>query len=483
MSTETAARVRDSPAVMVLSGTENINRVVRTREFGLVIDRRRKPVRAGSPFFSAPTFMPQPFFEHDILHGLNAAGAKFVQAIHYADGTGLILQYAEGETPTRRQWNSDPQLRREYSGKLAGAMGELAAVSDAATPRIMRPEERGIWPEHLESTAQYGQLMRDRTVLVWNRILERTRRDRDLDWTIPVLREFGGMESVADALAEFELTGDRPLMLLHNDLHLKNIVREPFKIVDWTNGSVGDPLWAARAIRGEFPVGPDRDRFMADLRAALPTVMFHGFEHDWQQYKVLDRQRTRTVAAGLISQLAADALKAASRADTPQARHEAVRPQAEKIHNWSRHFAGHPTERSTEETAELVLEHVNRQLDTTPARRRRSAHRPQTPARPIVLVGPGPNEADRAAKTGPGPRATTPNGASTVPRSPWSGTGTVSSGLAPVATKLPALDPTAVLPPGGGVNGSQGRLLDRDDVKGLRASATPALSPTLRLGR
>ncbi|UGQ12145.1 aminoglycoside phosphotransferase family protein [Yinghuangia sp. ASG 101] len=387
MSADVAARIRESPAVVVHdSGVENINRVVRTRRFGLVIDRRRKP-RRRSALFSAPTFMPQPYFEHDMLRGLNAAGASFVQGIHYADDAGLILQYAEGQTPTVRQWAGDAELRGEYSRRFVDAMGELAAVSDAATPGVVRPEERGFWPARLESTAQYGRLMRDRTVLTWSRVLR--------GWTTEILGELGETGDVAAELAGFELTGNRPLMLLHNDLHPQNTVREPFRIIDWTNGSVGDPLWAASMIRRQFPTEAERDRLMAGLRAALPAEMFHGFERDWRQYEVLDRQRTRTVAAGLISEFAADALAAASRADGPQARRAAVRPYAERIHSWSRRFTGHPADRTAEETTDLVLEHIERQLDAPAVRPRRGAPRSRSPVGPVVVTGP-----PRATRTG-----------------------------------------------------------------------------------
>jgi hypothetical protein len=474
MNAAAAARVRDSPAVVVLdSGAENVNRVVRTREFGLVIDRRRKPQRSGSALFTAPTFMPQPFFEHDVLHGLNTAGASFVQAIHYADDTGLIIEYAEGRPPTQAEWDADVQLRREYSGRFVQVMGELAAVSEAATPSVVRADERGIWPVHLESTAQYGRLMCERTVLVWNRVVR--------GWTTHLLSDIGGTASVSDALAGFELTGDRPVMLLHNDLHLQNTIRQPFKVIDWTNASPGDALWAATQLHLNFPAGQERDQFLADLRAKLPAAMARGFEHDWGQYKVLERQRTRTVAGGLIRDNAMHALEAASHADTPAARRDAVRPYAEKIHGQSLRFADQPTERTLEETTDLVMEHISRQLDLSSTRGSSAPQRSPTRDR---AFGVGAGDAARTPKSEPGVGLLAPGGKSTnstAPSFPGLDTSAISAGFAPVGAKLPAPGSPAPLPPAA-VNSGPGRIPSQDQVRELRPRPATRLSRSLGLG-
>lgn len=476
MSSGLAARIRAAPAVVVLdSGVENINRVVETKEFGLVVDRQRKPPR-NSPLFAVPTFMPQPFFEHDVLRRLNAAGASFVQAIHYADDKGMILEYAEGRPPTVAEWDTDAQLRREYSRHFAKTMGELAAISDAATPHVITPAEHGIWPVRLGSTTQYGRLMRDRTVQVWNRVAQ--------GWTTRLLDELGGTGSVAEELAGFELTGDRPMMLLHNDLHMRNTVRPPFKVIDWTNASPGDPLWAATQLHLKFPVGQERDRFMADLRAELPSEMFRGFEHDWEQHQVLERQRTRTVSGGMISQNAKLALGAASRVDTPEAIREVVRPYAQTIHTWSNRFADDPRTRTVDETTDLVMDHIGRQLDPPTgrsvvggARRSRTRDHPRTP--------PGrAGDASRTAEISPKPRVTasetTFNNASPVPRLPGPNMHLVGAGFAPVRTKLPTAAASAGLPPGGAVNHGPGRVPSRDTRGELSASPARGTSRSLQ---
>ncbi len=431
MSAGDAARIRAAPAVRVLDGgSDNVNRVVETRDFGLVIDRQRKP-RRDSPLTASPPALPQPHFEHDILRNLNSAGASFVQGIHYADATGLILEYVDGETFTDAQWNTDAGLRGEYARRLPKVMAELTALSAAVTPTAIRRDERGAWPARLASTAQYGHLLRHRTILAWNRVSK--------TWVTRLLAEFGDTEHVAKRLAGFELTGNRPVTFLHNDLHPWNTIRRPFTLLDWTTGGSGDPLWEVTMVERVFRPGSEREQFMANAQAELPRAVFDGFERDSAQYDVLYRERSRTMSAGFIAEQATQALHAAARNDTPEARREAVRPYVEEIHLLSGSFSGRPLERSLDETADMVARHVDRQLGLHTAGHSGTSRRAsRTNAAEVGSAG---READTRQTAKPALPAhmsatTNENSAANLSATP------ASSGLGAVNAKLPTALPS-----------------------------------------
>lgn len=366
MSSDEAVRVRRSSAVEIHDqGVQHFNRVVEDGKFGLVVDRR--PKKQTLSLLQPPAIVPQRHPEHQVLRDLNEAGLPFVPKILYADHVGLILQYVPGEVPTTDQWNSDAALRKQYRPRLAQVAGALAGLTEIAAKWPIRPEERGFWPDRVENVAQLARLRTDLVKLHFDRVMR--------GWIRPLVEDIGGYQHVPEALAGIEVTGDRPLVLQHGDLHQSNTVREPFTVLDWANAGLDDPL---RSVLPEPGLSrAENEEMLAAVRAVFPAAAFDGYEHDVKQLETLSRQTDITIAVGIIAQAANGSREAVLRAETPESRREAIRAGAEKVHLWSRKLTSRRPQWTVEETAVLLGEHIKRELGTT------SSH-------PVSGRGPGP---------------------------------------------------------------------------------------------
>ncbi|NUU20451.1 MAG: phosphotransferase [Streptomycetaceae bacterium] len=437
---------------------EHDNRVVHSARFGLVIDRRPKKRQPFPALLGDPGVTPRPHYEHDILRRLNAAGLPFVQKIHYADRTGVILEYVEGEPITPHRWNTDPALRRDYAERIPAMLVEVARATDVLTPKTVRPPERGLWPARLESARHYGDAMKARIMWFWPRVVH--------GWTAELLRELGGTRTVAEDLAEFRITGDRDPVFIHNDLHPPNTLDGPFTVLDWRNAGQGDLLWQAKQFATQFPHDSESARFIANLHTAAPAAMLRGFDEDWSAHQLLDTARNRLIAAGIMAQYADDALEAVARTNTPQAALSAAREPAEMIHAFVERFAGRPSQITPDETTHLLVEHIGRQLDPSFGVR---AH--------IPLLGPprAPGHEATPAPDRPHPRVNS--------TAPMGTTHAAAAGFAPLDTKLPAATPAASPHASTPTNLGPARVPSRTAIRELASRASLRLGQSLhRLG-
>ena len=168
MSPQDAERIRKSEALEVLTaGLGNINRVVDSPEFGLVIDRHQVAAHTFHDEPGLPSIIPRPFLEHDILHMLNEAEISVAPRILWANRNGQrsIIKYVDGETFSAERFNAEADIREWYIRGSVDALNELSSVPRSMLPGTgdTRRQEWGWGPPRPRSVQHYAQGLINRT--------------------------------------------------------------------------------------------------------------------------------------------------------------------------------------------------------------------------------------------------------------------------------------------------------------------------------
>lgn len=461
MDKATAAQVRAAPALKTMQGKENVNRVVETRtRFGTVIDRRPKP-RLNTSLDVAPGFFPLSFHEHEVLRELNRASAEFAPRIHYADALGMIVEYIEGSAGSAQEWRGSAPIRQDSIRDMPKILRRLAELSPEVFPGDLPPEERPYWRDDL-TVGQYADVMKDRTMRTWLRIVN--------DETADLLRGYGSVESPREQLEGVAPSGDRKLILLHNDAHHANTVRrssdDQLMLIDWTLAGPGDVAWAATTMSEQLN-DEERDQLLANVKRELPNEAVAGLDQDWDAYEKIRRERQRTVKAWNLAEIAAQTLAAS--AVSPAAASQVIADNSESIHNAASQFMGvKMADCDKAEVIAVMQNHVDRVI----AKRTGTGGPPavidlaQAPgARPAASRVPGraaqnsrPQELDSAGPPVDPPAIATPPSTGFAVATPGFGAPGGIPVRPPVARDLPVAAPTAGNSPRQGLH--KGRSLE-----------------------
>jgi aminoglycoside phosphotransferase (APT) family kinase protein len=194
-----------------------------------------------------------------------------------------VHEYVEGEV-VNAVWRRGDRLPTRIVPAVVDLMARLQCV-----PRQALPPIAGRWPADGD-TAAFGAALSTKTEHVHQRF------SRRYWWA---LREFNVPEDPLRSVRERWLsTSQRPFCLVHCDIHRKNMIHTPDRVVflDWELALWGDPLYdLAVHISKMGYLEDERERVVDEWLRAMPATATAGWTEDLATYLVHEQVKEALV--------------------------------------------------------------------------------------------------------------------------------------------------------------------------------------------